>query len=143
MDVNITIQNLSGSNSIPSNRQLKQWAALPLASLNKMTELTIRIVDEDEGQQLNAAWRDKDYATNVLSFPIGETNEHAPAMLGDIVICAPVVEKEAEQQGKKLESHWAHLVIHGILHLQGYDHEHHEDASKMEKLEITLLEKIG
>lgn len=142
MDVNIIIQNLSQA-TIPGDAQLERWASLALADVEKKTELTLRIVDEEEGHMLNKTWRDKDYATNVLSFPIGETLEGDIELLGDIVICAPVVERETAEQGKEADAHWAHLVIHGVLHLRGYDHEKPEDAGKMEQMEITLLDKIG
>ena len=93
--------------------------------------------------QLNQEWRKKNEATNVLSFPVGEKIEQAPDLLGDIVICAPIVEQEAKEQGKNNEAHWAHLIIHGMLHLQGYDHETNEEASIMESREIQILKNIG
>lgn len=143
MDVNIIIQNISGNSTVPTEKQLQQWAKLALGNVDKSTELTLRIVDEEEGRMLNNTWRNKDYATNVLSFPIGETLEGDMELLGDVVICAPVVEREASEQGKRADAHWAHLVVHGVLHLRGYDHENDDEAGAMEQMEITLLDKIG
>ena len=119
---------------MPAAAQLEQWASLALSSVDKATELTLRIVDEEEARMLNNTWRNKDYATNVLSFPIGEALEEDVELLGDIVICAPVVEREAREQNKHVDAHWAHLIVHGVLHLQGYDHENEDDAGIMERL---------
>jgi len=98
----------------PSRSQFLRWAN---AALNVDTEVTIRIVNANEGRALNAAYRGKDYATNVLTFPITEE----PHLMGDVILCAPVVEKEAREQGKDLMAHYAHMTVHGILHLHGYD----------------------
>ncbi len=141
MAVNIDIQNASASSPVPSLTQLQQWAQVALENNN--AELALRIVDEAEGKQLNKQWRNQDKATNVLSFPVGEKLEHAPELLGDIVICAPIVEQEAIAQEKTLDAHWAHLLIHGILHLQGFDHQLEEEARIMEENEIRLLNKMG
>ena len=145
MDVNINIkmdvQVLSTLDSIPKQEQLMQWASATLN--NPEAELGLRIVDETEARQLNNTWRNKDYATNVLSFPVGEKLEQVPDLLGDIVICAPVVEREASEQGKETLAHWAHLLIHGILHLQGYDHQSDEEADLMETEEIRILTELG
>ena len=122
--------------AIPSKNDFKKWAN---ASLRVDTEVTIRIVDELEGKALNLAYRGRDYATNVLTFPI--TDE--PHLMGDIIICAPVVESEAQFQQKSLEAHYAHLTVHGILHLHGYDHEIEAQAELMESLEISILAKLG
>ena len=96
-------------------------------------------MDEDEGRALNLAYRGKDYATNVLTFPLSET----PHLMGDIVICAPVVIKEAAEQNKLIEAHFAHLTVHGVLHLHGYDHEDAHQAELMESIEIQILTKLG
>lgn len=107
-------------------------------------ELVIRIVDPDEGRQLNAQWRGKDYATNVLSFPFeAPPGVPAPPILGDLVLTADVVEAEAREQGKPLLDHWAHLLIHGTLHLLGYDHLNDEDADRMEALERRILARFA
>lgn len=103
-------------------------------------EMTVRIVGEDEGRTLNRQYRRKDYATNVLTFDY----QQAPVVLGDLVLCAPVVEREAKEQGKTLEAHYAHLLVHGTLHAQGYDHETNErDALEMEALEVLLMQALG
>lgn len=119
------------------------WAEQALDEQHKGADITLRIVDQTESQTLNKTWRNKDKPTNVLSFPVGEQLEHAPKLLGDIVICAPIVEQEANEQGKTEEAHWAHLIIHGVLHLQGYDHESDEQADIMETKEITILKQYG
>ena len=135
-NIQLCVQNASQLGDIPSKAQFKKWAK---AALRVDTEVTIRIVDEAEGRALNSAYRDKDYATNVLTFPLAE----APHLMGDIVLCAPIVATEAKAQNKLLEEHYAHLTVHGILHLHGYDHEIEAQAELMEGLEITILAKLG
>lgn len=120
----------------PSRSQFLRWVK---AVLNVDTEVTIRIVSANEGRALNAAYRGKDYATNVLTFPLTEE----PHLMGDIILCAPVVEKEAREQGKDLMAHYAHMTVHGILHLHGYDHETEAQAELMEALEVETLRKLG
>lgn len=102
-------------------------------------EVVLRLVDEKEGRELNQQFRNKNYATNVLTF----VYDDAEPLMGDIILCAPVINKEAQQQDKNLMAHYAHLTIHGILHLQGYDHIEDSDASCMEQLEIQILTKLG
>jgi probable rRNA maturation factor len=131
-----TIQYASVADSIPSASQFRKWAK---AALRVDTEVTIRIVDVEEGQMLNNTYRGKDYATNVLTFPLTEE----PYLMGDIIICAPVVAAEAEAQQKSLEAHYAHLTVHGILHLHGYDHEIDAQAELMEGLETAIVTKLG
>ena len=143
MSLIIDIQNVSRYKSLPKNKLIVKWAKLALDEQYEEAEITLRIVDEEEGQELNKVWRKKDSATNVLSFPIGETIEQTPNLLGDIVICAPIVEKEAKEQGKDIEAHWAHLIIHGILHLHGYDHESRKEANIMQSTEIRILKHCG
>jgi probable rRNA maturation factor len=143
MTLKMDIQNVSKCDTLPENKLIIEWAEQALDKQHKESEITLRVVDIDEGLELNKEWRKKDSATNVLSFPVGEVIEQAPNLLGDIVICAPIVELEAKDQGKSSEAHWAHLIIHGILHLQGYDHESDEEASVMETKEIHILNKIG
>ena len=121
---------------LPSAKQLQKWAK---TALRVDTEVTIRIVDEVEGRALNLAYRNKDYATNVLTFALAEE----PVLMGDIVICAPIVAKEAAEQNKELTAHFAHLTVHGILHLHGYDHETEPQADLMEAIEIQTLAKLG
>lgn len=141
--MHMDIQNVSGFDSLPANDSIIAWAKQALDQKHQNAEITLRIVDMKEGIKLNQEWRKKDKATNVLSFPVGEKIEQAPNLLGDIVICAPIVEQEAKEQGKNYAAHWAHLIIHGMLHLQGYDHETEEEADIMESREIQILEKIG
>jgi probable rRNA maturation factor len=107
------------------------------------TELTLRLVDRSESRELNARFRGKDQPTNVLSFPADLPPGIDIPLLGDIVICAPLVEEEARTQDKPLQEHWAHLVIHGILHLLGYDHQVEQDAIEMERIEVELLASLG
>jgi probable rRNA maturation factor len=110
------------------------------AACSLPAEVTVRFVDAEEGQMLNRDYREKDYATNVLSF----VYETTPVVLGDLVVCLPVVQKEAVDQGKTIEAHFAHLIVHGMLHLQGYDHETGaEDAQRMEALETKILAGLG
>jgi probable rRNA maturation factor len=132
----LSVQNASAAQKIPTKTQFKKWAN---AALRVDTEVTIRIVDEPEGQLLNHTYRRKDYATNVLTFPLTEE----PHLMGDIVLCAPVIAKEASEQHKSLEAHYTHLTVHGILHLHGYDHETEEQAALMESIEVTTLQQLG
>lgn len=118
--------------------KLRRWLQ---AALLAPAELTIRFVDAEEGRALNRDYRGKDYATNVLTFPYTETADEITR--ADIVLCTDVLEKEAAEQGKALEEHAAHLVVHGALHAQGYDHEDDEEAAEMEQLEIDILEELG
>ncbi|WP_415846209.1 rRNA maturation RNase YbeY [Stutzerimonas zhaodongensis] len=134
---------------VPQEMELKRWCELALRQRTADSELTIRLVDEPEGRELNRTWRQKDYATNVLSFPadLPDGPDGVPLLdiplLGDLVICVPVVEREAAEQGKPLSAHWAHLVIHGCLHLLGYDHIDDDEAQEMEDLERQLLAELG
>jgi probable rRNA maturation factor len=131
-----SLQNASAFAEIPAKNMFRKWARV---ALRVDTEVTIRIVDEDEARILNSTYRGKDYATNVLTFPLTET----PHLIGDIIICAPVVAVEAKVQHKSIEAHFAHLTIHGILHLHGYEHETEEQAALMESIEVTTLRKLG
>jgi probable rRNA maturation factor len=121
---------------LPAPQQFKRWAR---NTLRVDSEITLRIVDEAEGRALNKTYRGKDYATNVLTFPLAEE----PHLMGDIIICAPVVAKEAAEQGKPLEAHYAHLTVHGVLHVHGYDHEIEEQADLMESIETEIITKLG
>ena len=131
-----SIQYAASTDYLPTKQQFKRWVK---AAVRVDTEVAIRIVDPDEGRALNSAYRGKDYATNVLTFPLTEE----PHLMGDIIICAPVVESEAHAQNKSLEAHYAHLTVHGVLHLHGYDHETEPQAELMEALEVTILQKLG
>ena len=143
VDLELNLQVAADAEGLPSEAQLAQWAAAALAGHREEAELSVRIVDEAEGRELNHRYRGKDYATNVLSFPVELPEGVALPLLGDLVICAPVVSREATEQGKAPEAHWAHLTVHGVLHLLGYDHIEDEDAEVMEGLEREILAGLG
>ena len=130
---------------VPASASFRRWieAALKGARRRKATEVSVRIVDIEEGQALNLQYRGRDYATNVLSFPVELPPGVDLPLIGDLVICAPVVAREAEEQGKKPADHWAHLTVHGTLHLLGYDHIDEADAEAMEALETRVLAGLG
>ena len=111
------------------------------ASLRADAELTVRFVDEEEGRMLNRTYRQKDYATNVLTFAYAESEDDPVA--GDLILCCPVVEREAAEQGKPLAAHYAHLIVHGTLHAQGYDHEVESEAQEMESIETDIMQSLG
>jgi probable rRNA maturation factor len=134
--LNLAVQYASNLADLPGRTQFRQWAK---AAIRVDTEATIRIVDEAEGRELNKTYRGKDYATNVLTFPLTKV----PHLMGDIIICAPVVAAEALAQKKPLAAHYAHLTVHGILHLHGYDHEIEAQAELMESLETAIITKLG
>lgn len=133
--------------AIPTRAQFKSWvqAALQYASVKDANiELTLRLIDAKESAELNESYRHKKGPTNILSFPIEEiSDEETRCYLGDLAICVPVVVQEAEQQRKPLLAHWAHLTVHGVLHLLGYDHEVKEEAEVMEALEVKVLAQLG
>lgn len=140
----IDIQYASKAADLPNEDMIHRWVNAALQSIDEQNpELTIRIVDEVEAQQLNEKWRQRSYPTNVLSFPFESPPEINIPLLGDIVICAAVVKREAAEQQKSVESHWAHMIIHGCLHLLGYDHISDSDANIMENLEIDILHSLG
>ena len=132
----IVIQDMVHKKPILKKTQCLKWLS-PI--VDKNAEITIRIVDKDESINLNNIYRKKKYPTNVLSFLVDDEVH----LIGDIVLCAPVIKKEALEQSKKLEAHYAHLIIHGALHLYGYDHENKKDADIMEAKEIKILTKLG
>jgi probable rRNA maturation factor len=132
----LDIQRASRAAHIPSDRLLRRWAR---AALAVPAHVTLRFVARAEGRRLNRKFRGGDYATNVLSFSYGG---RAP-LEGDVVICAPVAASEAREQGKEIRAHYAHLVVHGLLHLQGEDHEHGRDANRMERRERAILAALG
>lgn len=174
-NVELALQNPYDYQEAPTQDELQHWANVAVHVIQTTTEVadnitfTLRIVDQDEGQQLNHEFRGKNYATNVLSFPCF-TDEYAPNILaadfnpdsavsnediqdftddcakcylGDLVICQPIMQQEAAQQGKSLNQHWAHLLIHGFLHLLGYDHQTDIEAQQMEQAEIAILQQLG
>ena len=128
---------------VPAAVSFRKWVAAALKGRIREADLAIRIVDEREGQALNRHYRGKDYATNVLSFPAELPEGVKLPLLGDLVICAPVVAREAAEQGKPVAAHYAHLTVHGVLHLLGWDHEHDKDAEAMEQLEREVLAELG
>lgn len=127
----------------PGPEQIQSWVVAALANDMCAGELTVRIVDVDEMQQANHHWREKDKPTNVLSFPANFPEEAGINYLGDILICADVLTRESAEQNKSLTAHWAHIVVHGVLHLQGYDHIDEQEALQMERREIEVLEGLG
>lgn len=148
--VSVDIQVASTVDNVPSASVIQSWVQEVINELSVAgeCEISIRIVDEEEGRELNNQYRDKDSATNVLSFPADDATivnlpPDLPQLLGDIVICGPVVEREATDQHKAIESHWAHLLVHGTLHLLGHDHENDADAEEMEAIEIRILGRRG
>jgi probable rRNA maturation factor len=134
--LNLSVQYACNREGLPLRADFVRWAR---AALVGGGEIAIRLVDADEGQALNHEYRGKDYATNVLSFPY----ETEPVVMGDLVICPSVVAKEAAEQNKPLAAHYAHLTVHGILHLQGWDHDNDEDAQAMEDEEREILAALG
>lgn len=147
--IDLDLQNASQETGLPDESAFRAWivAALTQAQYqpepDMPVEITVRIVDEQESQELNATYRQKDKPTNVLSFPFEGPEDIPLALLGDLVICAPVVKTEAQQQNKTETAHWAHMVAHGTLHLLGYDHIEDEQAEKMETLEVQILDSLG
>ena len=127
----------------PDEKQILLWAKAAIETNVPAAELSVRIVDSDEMQHANHNWREKDKPTNVLSFPASFPEEAGINYLGDILICADVLSRESDEQQKFLIAHWAHIVIHGVLHLQGYDHIDDQDALRMEQREIEVLRGLG
>ena len=145
MRLTIDVQNATSAASAPDDNTVREWVRSAAdGRVAGRAELSVRFVDEEESRALNAGYRGRDRATNVLSFPAaGESVPNAPRPLGDVVICGPVVEREAREQGKAAADHWAHLLVHGTLHLLGYDHESEDDATAMESLERSILAAGG
>lgn len=135
--LNLEFQCATRATGVPPEADFRRWAE---AALQRDCNVTLRIVGRPEGRALNLGYRGRDYATNVLTF----VYETTPACLGDLALCAPVVKVEARQQGKPAEAHWAHLTVHGMLHLQGWDHEEDAaEAARMEALETQILRELG
>ena len=133
--LSLSVQYASLSEGLPTRQQFRRWVKV---ALEQDVQMALRIVDEIEGRALNQSYRGKDYATNVLTFVYDDTDP----LYGDVVICAPVVAREAKEQGKDMFAHFAHLTLHAALHLQGYNHEKKRDAEKMEARETALLLKL-
>lgn len=141
-ELRLAVQFASAADSLPGRAQIRRWVA---AALEHPAEITVRIVDADEAQALNQDYRRKDYVPNVLTFEYGEIGHDAAGrgiLGGDVVICAPVVEREAREQGKPLKHHYAHMTVHGVLHLQGYDHLESAEAEVMESREAAILKRF-
>lgn len=134
--LNLSVQYACNEGGVPLRDAVRRWAR---AALVGGGEVTVRFVDAEEGQGLNRDYRGKDYATNVLSFPY----DSEPVVVGDLVVCPAVVEREAAEQGKTPEAHYAHLIVHGMLHLQGWDHDNDEEANVMEAEETRILAGLG
>jgi probable rRNA maturation factor len=140
MPLSLTVQYACKHEALPSRPQVRRWVSRALkATAPERAEVTVRFVEEEEGQALNRDFRGKDSPTNVLSFPYTP----APELAGDLVLCLPVVLREAAEQGKTSEAHFAHMVVHGMLHLQAYDHDNDDDAEIMEDEEREILGELG
>ncbi len=142
MRAKIDLQNDESLTNLPVQQDFETWVNAALVQKFDNLEQTIRLVGEAESRALNLQYRAKNAPTNVLSFTV-ENDYLDYECLGDLVICAPIVEQEAQQQGKPLPAHWAHMVIHGMLHLQGYDHQNVAEADEMEALEAKILSTLG
>lgn len=140
VDLQIATENIEG---LPTEEQIVQWATAAVQPEGNEVEMTVRIVDEAESHELNLTYRGKDRPTNVLSFPFECPDEVELPLLGDLVICRQVVEREAAEQEKPLMAHWAHMVVHGSLHLLGYDHIKDNEAEEMESLETQIMQGLG
>jgi len=139
----LDVQYAVDDDSLPTQREFECWVRAALEPMGDTVDMAIRVVDEQEGQQLNNRYRDIDRATNVLSFPFEAPPGIESDYIGDLVICAPVVQREAQQQHKPEKHHWAHMVVHGVLHLRGYDHQLDAQAVEMETLEKKILATLG
>jgi probable rRNA maturation factor len=138
----VEIQPVYESEGQPDQQQIQCWIDAALDGYDQDTEIVVRIVDEQESAQLNEQYRHKSGPTNILSFPVDLPEGIELNLLGDLVICAPLLEQEAQQQNKPLLHHWAHIIVHGVLHLLGYDHIDETQAELMENKEITILNKL-
>lgn len=147
MRLKLDVQYATQAADVPDKADLMQWARAALAGVPSgapvSSEVTVRIVDEPESAALNERYRRKQGATNVLSFPYDEPPVVDGRLSGDLVICAPIVQREARAQGVPEIAHWAHMVVHGIMHLRGYDHIDEQEAAVMEGLEVEVLRKLG
>tara|TARA_B110000503_G_C7137139_1_gene409311 strand:+ start:304 stop:792 length:489 start_codon:yes stop_codon:yes gene_type:complete len=147
MNLTIDMENASSSPNVPDEKLVHQWVYAALAEINTGgkddLELSVRVVDEEESADLNQRYRHKQGATNVLSFPADLPDSLQLPLLGDLVICAQIVEREARQQDKSLDAHWAHMLIHGSLHLMGYDHIDDRDTEEMELLETKIITSLN
>ena len=143
MTASLFLRNEAGRTGVPTRKSFEAWISVIPELRRRKVEVNILIVDVEAGRRFNRQYRHKDYATNVLSFPWEPAPGERSRLLGDLVICAPVVAREAAEQGKRPREHWAHLTIHGVLHLLGHDHETPAEARRMEALEIRILAALG
>ncbi|MEZ9254614.1 rRNA maturation RNase YbeY [Vibrio cyclitrophicus] len=140
LDLQLAVENEQG---LPTEQDIQLWLNKTIPQFQENAELTVRIVDTQESHQLNHEYRGKDKPTNVLSFPFEAPPGIELDLIGDLIICRQVVEKEAEEQNKPLLAHWAHMVVHGSLHLLGYDHIEDDEAEEMESLETEIMQTMG
>ena len=143
MSSGVAVQRACAATGVPPPGKLVQWAEAALAGRSEGAQMTVRVVDEAEGATLNERYRRRAGATNVLAFAFDAPELPSLRILGDIVVCAPVAAREAREHSKRLDAHWAHLVIHGTLHLLGYDHEGAGSAQEMEAIEREILDRLG
>ncbi len=142
-NIQLAIQNESVASPIPRKSLLKKWVRAALSEQFTLAEITLRFVDAAEGQTLNRDYRQKDYATNVLTFTFDDDLPQGAPLMGDLVFCGSVIEREALAQNKPLLAHYCHMVVHGTLHLQGFDHIDEAEAEAMESLETQIVTKLG
>ena len=142
MTIELDVQNATAFKPLPDDALFGRWVETALQGTSE-AELTLRLVDRDESRKLNQRYRGKDQPTNVLSFPAELPPDLGIPLLGDIVLCAPLVGEESAAQNKSLSAHWAHLVMHGVLHLLGHDHQGEREAVEMEAIEVELLASLG
>ncbi|NVD07258.1 rRNA maturation RNase YbeY [Vibrio sp. JPW-9-11-11] len=140
LDLQLAVEDKDG---LPKQADILHWLSTTISQFQPQAEVTVRIVDEAESQQLNGDYRGKDKPTNVLSFPFESPPGVELDLLGDLIICRQVVEREADEQNKPLMAHWAHMVVHGSLHLLGYDHIEDDEAEEMESLETEIMQSMG
>ncbi len=143
MSENVDLQLAVSDGDVPGLDSISKWVGATLSKRRPNGEIVIRVVEEAESRELNNRYRQENVPTNVLSFPAVIHEAVASELLGDLVICAPVVSREAEEQTKHLEAHWAHMVVHGTLHLLGYDHQTDDQAAEMEAIETQILSQLG
>nr|WP_314899562.1 rRNA maturation RNase YbeY [uncultured Deefgea sp.] len=142
-NIQLAIQNESVASPIPRKKLLKKWVRAALSEQFTQAEITLRFVDAEEGQSLNRDYREKDYATNVLTFTFDDDLPQGAPLMGDLVLCGSVIECEAIAQNKPLLAHYCHMIVHGTLHLQGFDHIDEAEAEAMEALETQIVTKLG
>ncbi len=143
MTAKINVEYVSNASELPAEAMIAHCAQAALEGHERYVEVGVRIVDESEIIELNQRFRKRAEPTNVLSFPFEDPPGTQTDVLGDVVVCAPIVSSQAQTEGKPLSAHWAHMVVHGIMHLRGYDHETPEEANAMEHMETRILEGLG